>query len=152
MLPKGSYTLTVADQNLLVPEPLLPLAGLYRHGGVGYLKANISSIVGQLYPQGDPRRDPGFTLYYYGINLGAFWAGILCGLLGETVGWWAGFGLAGLGMTVGWIAFMAGRSWLQGKGEPPEPETAEKAGARADQPGMGACIWPGSWASPSSSS
>ena len=50
--------------------------------GVGFLKANISSIVGQLYPQGDPRRDPGFTLYYYGINLGAFWASILCGAVG----------------------------------------------------------------------
>ena len=53
--------------------------------GVGFLKANISSIVGQLYPQGDPRRDPGFTLYYYGINLGAFWASIICGLVGQTV-------------------------------------------------------------------
>ncbi len=55
--------------------------------GVGFLKANISSIVGKLYPQGDPRRDPGFTLYYYGVNLGAFWAAILCGYLGQTYGW-----------------------------------------------------------------
>ena len=49
--------------------------------GVGFLKPNISTVVGQLYPQGDPRRDSGFTLYYYGINLGAFWAAILCGYL-----------------------------------------------------------------------
>jgi proton-dependent oligopeptide transporter, POT family len=90
--------------------------------GVGFLKPNISTIVGQLYSQGDPRRDSGFTLYYYGINLGAFWASILCGLLGMTVGWWAGFGLAGLGMLAGFLVFVWGKPLLQGKGEPPEPE------------------------------
>lgn len=87
--------------------------------GVGFLKPNISTLVGQLYPQGDPRRDAGFTLYYYGINLGSFWAAVLCGLLGQTVGWWAGFGLAGLGMLVGLIVFVLGKPLLQGKGEPP---------------------------------
>ena len=89
--------------------------------GVGFLKPNISTIVGQLYPQGDPRRDSGFTLYYYGINLGAFWASVLCGLLGQTVGWWAGFGLAGVGMTAGFIVFMLGKKHLEGHGEPPVP-------------------------------
>ncbi len=90
--------------------------------GVGFLKPNISTIVGQLYPQGDPRRDAGFTLYYYGINLGAFWASVLCGLLGQTIGWWAGFGLAGVGMALGWVVFVLGKPLLQGKGEPPNPE------------------------------
>lgn len=99
--------------------------------GVGYLKANISSIVGQLYPQDDPRRDGGFTLYYYGINLGAFWASILCGYLGQTVGWWAGFGLAAVGMALGWLVFTRRRLlfWTRGEvqlpdevGAPPEPE------------------------------
>ncbi len=94
--------------------------------GVGFLKANISTIVGQLYPQGDPRRDPGFTLYYYGINLGAFWASVLCGYLGQTVGWWAGFGLAGVGMLAGYIVFVLGKPLLQGKGEPPNPEKLAK--------------------------
>ncbi len=94
--------------------------------GVGFLKPNISSIVGQLYPQGDPRRDPGFTLYYYGINLGAFWSSVLCGLLGQTVGWWAGFGLAGVGMLAGYIAFVRGKSWLEGHGEPPDPEALRR--------------------------
>ena len=89
--------------------------------GVGFLKPNISTIVGQLYAQGDPRRDPGFTLYYYGINLGAFWASVLCGLLGETVGWWAGFGLAGVGMLAGLIVFILGKPTLEGRGEPPDP-------------------------------
>jgi proton-dependent oligopeptide transporter, POT family len=90
--------------------------------GVGFLKPNISTIVGQLYPQGDPRRDSGFTLYYYGINLGAFWAAVLCGFLGQTVGWWAGFGLAGVGMALGWVVFVLGKPLLEGHGEPPNPE------------------------------
>ncbi len=104
--------------------------------GVGFLKANISTMVGQLYPDGDPRRDAGFTLYYFGINLGGFWAALLCGYLGVTVGWWAGFGLAGVGMALGWIVFVRGRFlfFLPGPnqlpdtlGRPPEPAVlAEK--------------------------
>ena len=81
--------------------------------GVGFLKPNISTIVGQLYPQGDPRRDSGFTLYYYGINLGAFWAAVLCGLLGQTVGWWAGFGLAGIGVAFIVVSFFI-KGWSHG--------------------------------------
>lgn len=91
--------------------------------GVGYLKANISSIVGQLYVEGDPRRDPGFTLYYFGINLGSFWAAILCGYLGQTIGWWAGFGLAGIGMALGWLVFVNRRLLFFIPGEPQLPDT-----------------------------
>jgi POT family proton-dependent oligopeptide transporter len=89
--------------------------------GVGFLKPNISTIVGQLYAQGDPRRDSGFTLYYYGINLGAFWASVLCAYLAEEVGWWAGFGLAGIGMLAGFVVFVLGKALLEGHGEPPDP-------------------------------
>lgn len=104
--------------------------------GVGFLKANISSIVGQLYEENDPRRDGGFTLYYYGINLGSFWAAILCGWLGETVGWWAGFGLAGLGMLLGFVVFVRGRAlfFLPGKnliGHVGNPPSLEKLKAKA---------------------
>jgi len=77
--------------------------------GVGFLKANLATQVGQLYTKDDPRRDGGFSLYYYGINLGAFWAQVLCALVGASVGWWAGFGLAGIGMLFGWIVFVRGR-------------------------------------------
>ncbi len=118
-LAAGSYS-TVEERNPLFLS-LFYLALSLIIMGVGFLKPNISTIVGQLYKVGDPRRDPGFTLYYYGINLGAFWAAILCGLLGETVGWWAGFGLAGLGMLAGLVVFVRGKAALEGNGEPPDP-------------------------------
>ena len=69
--------------------------------GVGYLKPNISTIVGRLYSQDDPRRDSGFTIFYMGINIGSFAATLLCGWLGETFGWRYGFGAAGIGMIIG---------------------------------------------------
>ena len=120
VLAKGQYKLSVTGNDpVFVGIFYLALSLIIM--GVGFLKANISSIVGQLYPQGDPRRDPGFTLYYYGINLGAFWASILCTGLGQSVGWWAGFGLAGVGMLFGYVVFVLGRGWLDGKGEPPDP-------------------------------
>ena len=89
--------------------------------GVGFLKASISSIVGQLYEEQDPRRDSGFTIFYMGINLGAFVATLLCAYLGETYGWRYGFGLAGIGMLIGLITFVRGGRYLEGVGNPPEP-------------------------------
>jgi POT family proton-dependent oligopeptide transporter len=90
--------------------------------GVGFLKANISTIVGQLYGVTDPRRDGGFTIFYMGINIGAFTATLACAYLGETYGWKYGFGLAGIGMLFGLLVFQVFRSHLQGYGEPPAPE------------------------------
>jgi proton-dependent oligopeptide transporter, POT family len=119
VLAKGSYTEGQSRSQPFVELLYLALALIIM--GVGFLKANISSIVGQLYPQGDPRRDPGFTLYYYGINLGAFWASVVCGLLGQTVSWSAGFGLAGIGMLAGFVVFVMNKPRLEGRGEPPEP-------------------------------
>lgn len=86
--------------------------------GVGFLKPNISTIVGQLYAQDDPRRDPGFTIFYMGINIGAFSATLLCGYLGETYGWSYGFGAAGIGMVIGLITFLRGQKYLHGLAEP----------------------------------
>ncbi|WP_232731933.1 peptide MFS transporter [Confluentibacter lentus] len=85
--------------------------------GVGFLKANISSLVGELYHEGDKRRDSGFTIFYMGINLGSFLATIICVWLGETYGWSYGFGAAGVGMFFGLITFISGRKYLLGKGE-----------------------------------
>jgi len=89
--------------------------------GVGFLKANISTIVGALYEQDDPRRDSGFTIFYMGINLGAFSAALLCGYLGQAVGWWAGFGAAGVGMVFGLFVFLKWQSLLLGKAEHSNP-------------------------------
>ena len=89
--------------------------------GVGFLKANISTIVGELYDKTDPRRDGAFTLFYVGINLGAFAGALIAGYLGETFGWKYGFGAAGLGMLAGLIVFIWGKPLLKGAGESPNP-------------------------------
>ncbi|HEX8526736.1 MAG TPA: peptide MFS transporter [Allosphingosinicella sp.] len=88
--------------------------------GVGFLKANISAIVGQLYGQGDARRDPAFTIFYMGINLGAALGALIAGYLGQTYGWAYGFGAAGIGMLFGLIVFVWGRPALMGRGEAPD--------------------------------
>ncbi len=89
--------------------------------GVGFLKPNISTIVGKLYPDNDPRRDSGFTLFYAGINVGALFASLVCGYLGETYGWGYGFGAAGIGMFAGLVVFLTGQQYLMGFAEPPNP-------------------------------
>jgi POT family proton-dependent oligopeptide transporter len=87
--------------------------------GSGFLKANISVIVGQLYPRTDVRRDGAYTIFYMGINLGAALGSLLCGYLGETYGWAYGFGAAGFGMLLGLIVFTVFKPLLMGRGEPP---------------------------------
>jgi POT family proton-dependent oligopeptide transporter len=134
VLPSGSYEMGAEGRNPLYVD-IFYMAMALIIMGVGFLKPNISTIVGQLYPQGDPRRDAGFTLYYFGINLGAFWASILCAGLGATIGWWAGFGLAGIGMLFGWAVFVRRRLlfFVPGPaqlpddiGQPPNPELLRK--------------------------
>ena len=94
--------------------------------GVGFLKPNISTMVGALYEEGDPRRDSGFTIFYMGINIGAFTATLLCGYLGEEVGWAYGFGAAGIGMLFGLIIFLWGQKYLEGLAEPPSNKYLQK--------------------------
>lgn len=89
--------------------------------GSGFLKANISVIVGQLYKMTDSRRDAAYTIFYMGVNVGAALGTILVGYLGETIGWSWGFGLAGIGMVLGLIIFIVGKPALKGQGEPPAP-------------------------------
>ncbi len=118
--PTGQFAVrTVSDPT---GEAVLYLALALIIVGVGFLKPNISTVVGALYAQGDPRRDGGFTIFYVGINLGAFVATLACSYLGIEYGWRYGFGLAGIGMLAGLVVFLLGQSWLEGKAAPPEPE------------------------------
>ncbi len=88
--------------------------------GNGFFKPNISTIVGGLYREGDARRDGGFTIFYMGINLGAFFSPIVCGYLGEKVGWHFGFSAAAVGMALGLGVFVAWQRLLGDVGLPPK--------------------------------
>ena len=94
--------------------------------GSGFLKANISVMVGQLYRLTDMRRDAAYTIFYMGINAGAALGTILVGYLGQTIGWGFGFGLAGIGMVAGLIVFVLGKKVLLGAGEAPAPLSRAK--------------------------
>ncbi|MFN3864698.1 MAG: peptide MFS transporter [Erythrobacter sp.] len=89
--------------------------------GSGFLKANISVMVGQLYKMTDTRRDGAYTIFYMGINVGAALGTILVAYLGQTLGWGFGFGLAGIGMLLGLVVFVLGKGALNGAGEAPRP-------------------------------
>lgn len=94
--------------------------------GSGFLKANISVMVGQLYRLTDMRRDAAYTIFYMGINSGAAIGTILVGYLGQKIGWAYGFGLAGIGMIAGLIVFVLGKKVLLGAGEAPAPLSRQK--------------------------
>ncbi len=94
--------------------------------GNGFFKANISTIVGKLYKDGDPKRDSGFTIFYMGINVGALLATVAVAPIGEEFGYMWGFGLAGVGMLLGVYIFFRGQDKLQGIGEPPNMEVYSK--------------------------
>ncbi|MEP7246213.1 MAG: oligopeptide:H+ symporter, partial [Gammaproteobacteria bacterium] len=118
-LAPGHYTLSAEGRDPFFVG-LLFAALSFIALGVGFLKGNVSCLVGLLYPRGDVRQDAGFTLYYFGINIGSFWAALLCGYLGFTYGWAWGFGLAAAGMIAGLLVFVLGKRLLQGQGEPPD--------------------------------
>ena len=124
VIPRDSYVISVETEETYLNILYLSLAFII--AGVGFLKANISTIVGSLYGFGDTRRDSGFTIFYMGINLGAFLASIFCGYLGIVHGWKYGFGLAGIGMFIGLAIFLSCQSWLDGKAEPPSLEKLKK--------------------------
>lgn len=97
--------------------------------GTGFFKPCVSVMVGQLYRADDPRRDSGFTIFYMGINVGAFLAGVVAGTLGEKVGWHWGFGAAGVGMVIGLLTYQFFRSkFLKGVGLPPHHVAEHDAG------------------------
>ena len=120
VISRDDFSMSVETEEGYLNMLYLSLALLI--AGVGFLKANISTIVGSLYGFGDARRDSGFTIFYMGINMGAFLASIFCGYLGIVHGWKYGFGLAGIGVLIGLLVFLSCQSWLEGKAEPPSME------------------------------
>jgi len=94
--------------------------------GNGFFKPNISSLVGTLYHENDPRRDSGFSIFYMGINIGAALGGFLCAYVGTEINWHYGFGLAGIFMAIGFIVFVFGKRSLGHRGLPPDHEALKK--------------------------
>ena len=103
--------------------------------GTGLLKGNVSVIVGRLYRHDDARRDAGFSIFYMGINTGAFVAPLVCGYLGQRVSWHVGFAAAGVGMVLGLVQYAAGRKYLGEAGlypaDPGSPEALARQKSQA---------------------
>ena len=110
----GGFLLCIGHLVLAIPGTTAFFSGLLLIIlGVGGLKPNISTMVGGLYKQGDIRRDSGFTIFYIGINIGAFLSSIIVGLVAFKYGWHYGFGLAGVGMLLGQAVFILGQKYLK---------------------------------------
>jgi POT family proton-dependent oligopeptide transporter len=104
--------------------------------GTGLLKGNVSVIVGRLYGPADERRDAGYSIFYMGINTGAFIAPLICGYLGQRVDWHMGFGAAGVGMTIGLIQYVLGRKHLGEAGRYPAQAPSPEAAVRQKRQAM----------------
>jgi POT family proton-dependent oligopeptide transporter len=102
LMTLGHFTMAFEDKTIFFLSLGLLIIGN------GFFKPNISTMVGGLYKQGDAKRDAGFTIFYMGINIGAFIAPLVCGWLGASYGWHYGFGAAGIGMLAGVIVFWNG--------------------------------------------
>jgi POT family proton-dependent oligopeptide transporter len=122
---------------LMASESLFLFALLVLIAGNGCFKPNLATQIGNLYPVGDSRRDRAYTLYYAGVNVGAFLAPLVCGTLGQLYGWHYGFGAAGVGMVVGLVIYLAGQRYL-----PADLLTRAKA-ARSDK--TAAPLTPAEW-------
>ena len=109
----GGVLIAIGHFVLLLPSFEVFWAGLLLiAAGTGLLKPNISTVLGGLYAEGDPRRDGGFAMFYFGINAGAFTAPIICGWVATTYSWRAAFSIAGFGMLVGLLIYVVGRHRL----------------------------------------
>ena len=105
----GGWIIAAGHFTMAIPSNVTFFLGLvFIICGTGLLKPNVSTIVGELYPEGGARRDAGFSIYYMGINLGAFFGPLITGYLGEGINWHYGFGAAGVGMILGLIQYRAG--------------------------------------------
>ena len=114
----------IALGHFILAIPLLPafyLGLVCVVAGTGLLKPNVSALVGDLYEPGNKARDAGFTIFYMGINLGAFVGPLACGFLAQRFGWHYGFAAAGIGMVIGLVQFHRSKAWLGQAGEKTRP-------------------------------
>jgi proton-dependent oligopeptide transporter, POT family len=118
----SSYELLNGSNRNRISSGLFYLSLAFVIAGVGFLKSNISTMVGKLYPRESQLRDSGFTIFNWGINIGATLAAFTCGYVGQKYGWAYGFGLAGSGMVLGLTIFLAGQNYLIGGGRPATAE------------------------------
>lgn len=121
-------------------EALFWIGLLLIASGTGLLKPNISAIVGDLYGPNDDRRDAGFSLFYMGINLGAFLAPLVCGFLQIRYGWHVGFIAAGIGMCLGIVVYLLGQKWLGQAGVAPGAPASTHERRRATQIAIAAVL------------
>jgi proton-dependent oligopeptide transporter, POT family len=123
----GGIVMTLGHFILAVPMEGSFFIGLgFIIVGNGFFKPNISSMVGKLYNEGDPKRDAGFTIFYMGINIGAALGGLVCGFVGQKISWHLGFGLAGVFMIIGLIVFTLSQHMLGEVGLPTDQEKLNK--------------------------
>ena len=123
----GGILMVIGHLTLAIPQGWSFFYGMaFIICGNGFFKPNISSLVGTLYKNNDPRKDSAFSIFYMGINLGAMIGGVLCGYVGQRINWHFGFGLAGLFMILGLVVFYMGKKGLGDKGLPPNVEALNK--------------------------
>lgn len=116
----GGILMTIGHFVLAIPQGWSFFFGMaFIICGNGFFKPNISSMVGTLYSNNDPRKDSAFSIFYMGINIGAALGGLLCGYVGQQINWHYGFGLAGIFMVLGLVVFAIGKKSLGNRGLPP---------------------------------
>lgn len=119
----GGILMAIGHLVLAIPSTATFFLGLgFLISGNGFFKPNISSLLGRYYAVDDPRKDAGYSIFYMGVNIGAFLGGALCGYLGQEINWHLGFGLAGIFMIMGLLVFLSFQRILDDKGFPPDPQ------------------------------
>ena len=127
LISAGQFTLALATrESFIIGLVLITI-------GTGLLKPNVSTIVGELYPEGGARRDAGFSVFYMGINIGAFVAPLICGFLGENIDWRLGFVAAGTGMIIGLVQYRITKKHLGEHGKHPERHPDPEVQARKEK-------------------
>ena len=123
----GGILMAIGHLVLAIPSTSTFFLGLgFLISGNGFFKPNISSLLGRFYEKEDPRKDAGYSIFYMGVNIGAFLGGAICGYLGQKINWHLGFGIAGIFMVLGLCVFLAFHRILEHQGHSPHPEVLDQ--------------------------